>query len=100
MTIYILLLIALSALGVQNRVSLNKHLELLNQRKEILDAIAIARQAADSVEGPEAVRAWALAHQMQPSAPDDTAQSALFLEAPEVNLTPNQTQLEMWIKWH
>lgn len=97
--VYILLLLALSALGVQNRVLLNRQIDRFTKQTELLNKITEARRAADSVQGPEAVRAWALAHNMEPSAPDNTAFSATFLAAPEINLNPNQTQLEILIKW-
>ncbi len=100
MIVYILLIIALSLLGAQNRLLLKNQIDLLKEQEKILNEIVVARQAADSVEGPEAVRAWALAHQMEPLTPDETALSASFLQAPTTTLTPNKTQLEIWTKWY
>ncbi len=100
MSVYILLVVALSVLGVQNRLLLKTQLALFREQEKILNEITIARQAADSVEGPEAVRAWALAHKMEPLTPDETALSAPFLEAPETKLNPNKIQLEIWTKWY
>lgn len=63
---YVVLLVALSLAGTNNRQLLSQQFELLDSKTELQAAAAIQRREAAVVNGPASVATWARAQGMLP----------------------------------
>lgn len=96
--LYLGLLLLLSAVGLVNQGLYHRQMSLIDQRHELLDAVANLRLQAASVNGPLAVTQWADAHGMVP-APEASNVSAVA-PGPAPRLTLPDSGLEIGTVWH
>ncbi len=95
---YLVLLLALAALGSWNQRLLATELDALDQREALRREIVDLRAAAAAVQGPLAVAAWAQERGMVPAPEIERVDHVLPLPAPTVP-PPPETGLEVRTVW-
>lgn len=94
---YLVLLALLAVMGITNQGLLNHQVDLMEQKTELSAGVARARLAANRINGPQAVAAWARAAGLVPVPEGGLA----VLAAPDsVSLPPLPTpSLEVSTVW-
>jgi hypothetical protein len=95
---YLVLLLALAALGAWNQHLLATELDAMDRREALRREIVDLRAAAAAVQGPLAVAAWAQERGMVPAPEIERVDHVLPLPAPTVPALP-ETGLEVRTVW-
>lgn len=96
--LYIVLLVALSLAGTNNRRLLSQQLDLLDGKSKLQAAAAFQRRDAAVVNGPAAVATWARTQGMLPVSEARAASLVAPSVAPVLDLSPTST-LELRTVW-
>ena len=95
--LFVVALLAVALLGVVNQRSYAEQLALMEQKEDLLAAVASSRPAAAEVNGPLAVAAWASANGMVPI--PEAREAVLIAPAPAPATSDPLPSLELRTVW-